>query len=170
MRRADLQAVVAIENESFRQPWTRGMLADELEAERGWRRVAVGPDGGVAGFALGRAYPEEWHLLDIAVSPGLRGRGIGSALLRAFVTEAGQAGRPVLLEVRTCNSAAIALYEREGFARLAVRRGYYHDTGEDALVMLRQAGEAESKTGAAGALRACCWRSSRRATTRRQRC
>jgi len=147
MKAEDLDAVVALERECFAQPWTRAMLAEELRQGQGWRQVAAGPSGEVIGFALGRKYPDEWHLMDVAVAPRARKRGVGTRLLRVFVADADRAGKPVLLEVREHNEAAIALYEGHGFSVLAVRRGYYPDTGENALVMWRDPGRAERAGG-----------------------
>jgi N6-L-threonylcarbamoyladenine synthase len=137
-----LEAVVAIERESFGQPWTASMLAEELRQKQAWRQVALEAGAGVVGFILGRMYPDEWHLMDLAVTPRRRGQGVGTMLVEHFVCAADIAGRPVLLEVRENNRQAIGLYESLGFARLAVRRGYYPDTGEDALVMRREPGGA----------------------------
>jgi N6-L-threonylcarbamoyladenine synthase len=148
MKAEDLDAVVALERECFAQPWTRAMLAEELREGQGWRLVAAA-SGEVVGFALGRKYADEWHLMDIAVAPRARKQGVGTGLLRVFVADADKAGKPVLLEVREHNQAAIALYEGHGFSALAVRRGYYPDTGENALVMWREPGP-EGRAGETG--------------------
>jgi N6-L-threonylcarbamoyladenine synthase len=140
MRVEDLEAVTAIENQCFAHPWTRGMLADELYQELGWREVAVDGSGSIVGFSIGRRYPDEWHLMDLAVSPPSRRRGVAGGLLERLVRAAETEGKAVLLEVRDNNAEAISLYETHGFVALAVRRGYYPDTGEDALIMLRKPG------------------------------
>jgi [ribosomal protein S18]-alanine N-acetyltransferase len=138
MRAEDLPAVVRVEVASFGEPWTPAMLADELLQEPGWRTVALDETGAVLGFLLGRCYRDEWHLLDLAVLPARRTQGVGGSLLHEFLEAADRAGKAILLEVRPGNAAARALYGSRGFKTLAVRRGYYPDTGEDALVMLRE--------------------------------
>ena len=140
MRSADLDAVEAIENASFGQPWSRAMLAEELQQERGWREVALDEAGRVVGFALARMYPDEWHLMDLAVTPERRQEGVARLLVGRLITAAEAARKPVLLEVRRNNLEAFGLYESLGFEKLAVRRGYYPDTGEDAFVMWRRPG------------------------------
>ncbi len=143
MTSGDLDAVVALEAECFTKGWTRDMIADELRTELGWTKVAVAEPGELVGFALGRRYPDEWHLVDIAVTVRRRRQGVGSRLLEDFLGAAMREAKPAVLEVRDRNEAAIALYERYGFSRLARRRHYYPDTGEDAIVMLRKP-EAEA--------------------------
>jgi N6-L-threonylcarbamoyladenine synthase len=140
MRASDLPAVVMIERASFSSPWTSDMLAAELEAEFGWSTVGTGGKEGVVGFLMGRCYPDMWHVLDLAVSIEHRRRGVARRLVRDFLRAADGAGLPVLLEVRENNAGAVALYESEGFVTLSLRKGYYVDTGENALVMVREAG------------------------------
>jgi len=140
MRAGDLPAVVMIERTSFTSPWTSEMLAAEMDAEFGWSTVATDARGDVAGFLMGRRYPDMWHVLDLAVSVAHRRQGVARGLVREFLQAADGAGRPVLLEARENNAGAVALYESEGFVALSVRKGYYGDTGENALVMVREAG------------------------------
>lgn len=136
----DLATIMEIERASFSSPWSREMFADEIAARFGWARVAVDDSDGVVGFLIGRRYPDMWHVMDLAVTPGGRRQGVARALLREFLDGASAAGQPVLLEVRENNSGAVALYEAEGFVSLSVRKRYYADTGDDALVMVREAG------------------------------
>ena len=151
----DLDAVVALERECFAQPWTRAMLAEELREGQGWRQVAAAPSGEVVGFALGRKYPDEWHLMDIAVASApaqagcRRGTAAGVRRRRRQGRQAGAARgaraqrRPPSLCTKVTASSA-----------LAVRRGYYPDTGENALVMWREPGHAgrAGETGLSGPL------------------
>jgi tRNA N6-adenosine threonylcarbamoyltransferase len=138
MRAGDLPAMVAIERESFASPWTPEMLADELGQKLGWSTVAVEPGSRVVGFLIGRRYPDVWHIMDLAVAVDRRRRGVARSLLAGFLAAADAEGRPVLLEVRRGNGAAVMLYRSEGFVTLSMRRRYYPDTGEDALVMVRE--------------------------------
>lgn len=153
MKPEDVEAVSGIEKDCFSQPWSRQMIADELGQENGWREVAVDSAGNVVGFALARRYPDEWHLMDLAVRETSRRRGAAGRLLGRLIQAAEAAGKPVLLEVRESNIGAISLYEAHGFVALGVRRGYYPDTGEDALVMLRKPG-ASAGNALTGPLRA----------------
>lgn len=138
----DLPAVVAIEAASFRSPWAREMLGDELGQLLGWRTVAIDPEAGVVGFLVGRRYPDVWHVLDLVVTPDRRRLGVGGVLLGGLLAASDAAGMEVVLEVRRGNTEAVALYESRGFTLVGVRRGYYADTGEDALVMARRPGAA----------------------------
>jgi N6-L-threonylcarbamoyladenine synthase len=146
----DLPAVVAIEVASFKTPWTPDMLRDELVQGLSWRVAAVDPASGVVGFMIGRRYPDVWHVMDLAVAPERRRRGIGGLLLAGFLEAADAAGMAVVLEVRQGNTEATALYESRGFALVGVRRGYYTDSGEDALVMAREPGGEGGTPGGEG--------------------
>jgi N6-L-threonylcarbamoyladenine synthase len=143
MRVDDVPAVIAIERQSFSLPWTQEMFEEELQQALSWREVAQTERGEVAGFLIGRNYPDAWHLMDLAVAPWARRRGVADGLLRAFVLAADGAARPVFLEVRPGNLEALALYRRWGFSTVGSRKRYYSDTGEDALVMMRPVGTPE---------------------------
>lgn len=135
MRPADLDEVDAIEQHSFKNPWPARVFLEELG--RAWARVDVARvDGRVVGFCNYWLVKDEVHLLAIATHPDRRRGGIGARLLGHLVDRA-RATDCVLvtLEVRRSNRPAIALYERFGFAAVGVRRGYYQEDGEDALVM-----------------------------------
>ncbi|MFH0914954.1 MAG: ribosomal protein S18-alanine N-acetyltransferase, partial [bacterium] len=138
----DLVAVTSIEAASFDRPWTRAMFLDELAQELSWREVAVDPGGRVVGFLIGRRYPDAWHLMDLAVSPPYRRRGVGRDLVGRFLRAADAARMTVILEVRQRNVEAVALYEGHDFVTVGRRRGYYTDTNEDALVMARDVSDA----------------------------
>ncbi len=140
LQERDLPAVLAIERQSFAMPWTQRMFEDELRAELGWRQAVVTERGEVAGYLLGRAYPDAWHLMDLAVAQWARGQGAAGLVLAEFLAAADDAGQPVLLEVRPANIEALALYRKWGFAVAGTRKRYYTDTGEDALVMIRPVG------------------------------
>ena len=142
----DLDAAVAIDLASF-VPSELGAAGEEprLVRERSLREELVRPwsrlraardDGGtLLGYLLFWHVVDELHLLNMAVAIAARRRGIGRALLNDLVGYARQqAAVRILLEVRSSNVAAIALYESQGFARFNVREGYYAD-GEDAIEM-----------------------------------
>jgi ribosomal-protein-alanine N-acetyltransferase len=109
------------------------------ESERSWAKVWIAraaPEGVPLGLALTWRAADEVHLLDLAVDPDARRRGIGRALLEAVLVDARTSGAALaLLEVRAQNAQALALYAALGFVQTGVRRAYYSDNGEDAVVM-----------------------------------
>lgn len=135
--RADLGEVVAIEAESFTNPWTRAMFEEELrrgDIGRAW--VARLPGMGAVGYCLGWLVAGELHISNVAIRPDVRHRGLGRRLIVAVLREAaGQGARASTLEVRRSNIAARNLYEQLGFRETGVRRHYYTDPVEDALVL-----------------------------------
>jgi [ribosomal protein S18]-alanine N-acetyltransferase len=135
-----LGRVVEIERQSFLSPWTPAMFREELN--RGISRLWVLEAQGVcSGYICFWVVADEMHLLNLAVDPGQRGRGLGRRLLDAMIEHGVQAGaRSVWLEVRPSNSAARALYRQAGFQEAGRRRRYYRETGEDAIIMSRVIG------------------------------
>jgi [ribosomal protein S18]-alanine N-acetyltransferase len=142
MTPADLDQVDEIERHSFKNPWPARVFLEELE--RAWARVDVARAGaGVVGFCNYWLVKDEVHLLAIATHPDRRRGGVGAALLEHLLAKAtATQSALVTLEVRKSNRPAIALYERYGFAPVGVRRGYYAEDGEDALVMTLELGPA----------------------------
>ena len=143
LHRRDIRRCVEIERILFAGdgPWSARAFHAELDAG-GYYLAAFTDDGVLAGYA-GLAFmgsPGDWEtsVHTIGVHPDYQGQGIGGALLRALLRRADEIGAPVLLEVRTDNTNAIALYERYGFANLGVRRGYYEPSGADAYTMRRE--------------------------------
>jgi ribosomal-protein-alanine acetyltransferase len=132
---ADLDALCAIESACFPDdPWSRGMLAEELARPGGIVLVAEGTSPlGLAGFAMGWAVLDELHVLQVAVRPDVRRAGLGRALVTALHARAPYAD-VAWLEVRHDNLAAIRLYERMDYAAVARRPRYYSD-GSDCVVM-----------------------------------
>jgi ribosomal-protein-alanine N-acetyltransferase len=134
----DLDDVERIERESYPTPWSRSMFAAELAKTSSLCLGAYTLDGVLTGYLIVSRYVDAWHVMNIAVSAGYRRRGIASALLgRLFDVTTGEAQRGYTLEVRVSNSDAITLYEKLGFESRGVRRGYYTDNREDALIMWR---------------------------------
>ena len=136
----DLPQVIAIERQVFPTPWSLAMfvlelskqsgicLAAVLEAERGRRLV---------GYLICSRYETVWHVMNVAVAPEQQRRGVASALLAELYERVEDESARYTLEVRRSNLLAIRLYEREGFRAAGLRRHYYQDNGEDALVMWR---------------------------------
>ncbi len=133
---ADIDGIYAIETSSFRSPWARSAFPSEVEG-RSWSRVVVAEcEGEVVGFMIYWIILEEIHLLNLAVHPKWRGRGIGRCIVNHLLDMAALEGQEtVLLEVRRSNHKAQNLYYSLGFEQLGLRRNYYSDNGEDALVM-----------------------------------
>jgi ribosomal-protein-alanine N-acetyltransferase len=102
--------------------------------------------GSLAGYLIASRYADVWHLMNLAVDPPVRRRGLASLLLQELMARVSPA-EPITLEVRPSNDAAIALYKRFGFHAAGLRPGYYRDTGEDALIMWRVAEGAPSSEG-----------------------
>ncbi len=149
MRPVDLDDVLSIERASFSMPWSRGAFLYEMEQNQVARCFVVRDDGRVVGYVCLWEVADELHITNIAVHPDLRRRGIARALLGRVLEDARQqALRLVVLEVRPSNAEALALYESFGFRVVGRRRGYYYDTGEDALVMEASLAERETRSEA----------------------
>jgi len=135
MEEGDLPAVAAIEEASFPNPWPLEALRHELVQNPFCRAFVAEEEGMVAGYAYLWVIFDQGHLINIAVDPRFRGRGLGEALLRRVLREAvGQGARAVHLEVREQNGPAIALYRKHGFEVLGKVEKYYSD-GAAALMM-----------------------------------
>ena len=144
---SDLPQVIAIERRAFPTPWSLAMFVLELSKPSGVCLAAV-DGGGLVGYLVCSRYDQVFHLMNIAIDPSVRRRGIAKRLLETMVGRAGT-DASYTLEVRTSNAPAIALYERFGFRAAGTRPRYYQDTGEDALIMWRTA-ELHSTSTAAG--------------------
>jgi ribosomal-protein-alanine N-acetyltransferase len=134
---SDLPGVLGIERRSFQTPWSLAMFVLELSKPSGICLAATrGQD--LVGYLVCSRYADVWHLMNVAITPELRRQGIASTLMDRLFAEAGREAR-YTLEVRTSNHGAIAMYERLGFRPAGYRRAYYHDNGEDALIMWLEA-------------------------------
>jgi [ribosomal protein S18]-alanine N-acetyltransferase len=130
---SDLPAVISIERRSFPTPWSLAMFVLELSKPSGIC-LAASTGEELLGYVICSRYDQVWHLMNIAIAPDHRGTGVAGRLMRRLVEEAG--GKlPFTLEVRVSNHRAIGMYERFGFRSAGVRPRYYHDNGEDALIM-----------------------------------
>lgn len=135
MKRADIQMVMEIEMRSFITPWSKGIF-EECLASPITRAYVIEEGGRIFGYILYYAVLDEAHILNIAVAPSYRKRGIASRLLD-YVLEGlkGDGVKECFLEVREGNEDAKLLYKRFGFEVIGRRKGYYRDTREDALMM-----------------------------------
>ena len=136
---ADLGSIEQIERRAYPTPWSRSMFAGELAKPSSICLGAFdldGEDGKLVGYLIVSRYVDAWHVMNVATDPHHRGRGIATMLIeRLFELTADDARRGYTLEVRVSNTTAIALYERLGFQSRGIRRGYYTDNREDALIM-----------------------------------
>jgi [ribosomal protein S18]-alanine N-acetyltransferase len=132
---ADLPQVVAIERRAFTTPWSLAMFVLELSKPSGIC-LAAAVDNELVGYIVCSRYDTVWHVMNVAVDPDRRRRGIASALIGALLERVGSDAQ-ITLEVRRSNGGAIALYERFGFRSAGVRPRYYADNGEDAVIMWR---------------------------------
>ena len=130
---ADLPQVIAIERRAFPTPWSLAMFVLELSKPSGICLAALREDR-IVGYVVCSRYDQVWHLMNIAVAPERRGSGVAGRLMKRLIDEA-QGDLPFTLEVRVSNHRAIGMYERFGFRSAGVRPRYYHDNGEDALIM-----------------------------------
>lgn len=137
MRRRHLRRVLAIEGQVYPRPWSASLFLSEL-TQRATRSYLVARHrGDVVGYAGMMFTGFEAHVTNIAVDPRWHGQKVGSRLLIALITEAIARGcHRISLEVRVSNRGAQAMYHKFGFEATGVRRGYYIETNEDALIMV----------------------------------
>jgi [ribosomal protein S18]-alanine N-acetyltransferase len=130
---SDLPAVISIERRSFPAPWSLAMFVLELSKPSGICLAATAAED-LVGYLVCSRYDRVWHLMNVAVAPEQRRRGVATRLISRLLAESG--GKlPFTLEVRVSNRAAISMYEGLGFRSAGVRPRYYQDNDEDALIM-----------------------------------
>ena len=132
----DLPEVIAIERRVFPTPWSLAMFVLELSKQSGICLAAV-CEGTLVGYLICSRYDTVWHVMNVAVDTQHQRRGLASAMLAELYDRVNDDDARFTLEVRRSNAVAIHLYEREGFRAAGMRRRYYQDNGEDALVMWR---------------------------------
>jgi ribosomal-protein-alanine N-acetyltransferase len=135
----DLPRVIAIERRAFPTPWSLAMFVLELSKSSGICLAAL-HDRQLVGYLICSRYDTVWHVMNVAVDVDRQHRGVASALLAELYERVADVTARFTLEVRRSNDVAIHLYEREGFRAAGLRRRYYQDNGEDALVMWRTPG------------------------------
>jgi [ribosomal protein S18]-alanine N-acetyltransferase len=132
----DLPEVTAVERRVFPTPWSLAMFVLELSKQSGVCLAAIS-EGRLVGYLICSRYDTVWHVMNVAVDASYQRKGLASALLAELYEQVGDSHARFTLEVRPSNHVAIHLYEREGFRAAGLRRRYYQDNGEDALVMWR---------------------------------
>jgi ribosomal-protein-alanine N-acetyltransferase len=141
MARIDLDRVCEIEQAVFALPWSRKSFESEVSGDPCSLSWVAEEDGLVVGYLVAWHVADELHIGNLAVVPARQGRGVAASLLSSAL--AGAAERLIehaALEVRASNERAIRLYERFGFRGVAIRKAYYEDNGENALIMFRAIG------------------------------
>ena len=140
MTETDLDQVLATEAASFAVPWSRDHFLHEMRSPLSFPLVAEDGDGGIAGFICPMQVLDEGQILNLAVAPACRGKGVGKSLVEhALRTFRLQGALFVGLEVRPSNTVAFHLYSRCGFVAEGRRKGYY-ENGEDAILMTCKTG------------------------------
>ena len=147
MTHEHLDEVAALERACFSSPWSRNMLAEELDNACAAYLVALDKeDGGVVGYAGLLVVADEGYITNVAVRPESRRGGVASALLDVFVDFAvGNKLAFLTLEVRASNYGAIALYGSRGFRGVGRRPNYYEHPKEDAIIMTRMFDEGGAR-------------------------
>jgi ribosomal-protein-alanine N-acetyltransferase len=136
MRLVDLDRILEIELHSFPTPWSRRSFISELTENIYAHYVVLEEDEHIVAYCGMWVILDEAHITNIAVAPEARGKGYGEYLFRDMIERSKSRGaRRMTLEVRVSNEVAKSLYKKLGFEARGLRKGYYSDTGEDAIVM-----------------------------------
>ena len=138
MKECHVSAVAALEKICFSDPWSENSVASELKNKLALWLVAE-EEGTVAGYIGSQTCGDESDVMNVAVHPDFRRRGIAEALVNSLVTELNTIGsRCLTLEVRVSNAPAVSLYEKLGFAEIGRRKNYYRNPREDALILRKE--------------------------------
>ncbi|KAB2330019.1 ribosomal protein S18-alanine N-acetyltransferase [Bacillus mesophilum] len=136
MKEEDIEDVLQIEQASFTTPWTREAFYHEMTQNRFAVYVVLEEDGKIIGYCGSWVVVDEVHITNVAIHPNFRGQKLGEALMRNMIEVAIELGAvSMTLEVRVSNHIAQALYRKLGFQDGGIRKNYYTDLQEDALVM-----------------------------------
>ncbi|MGX1266315.1 ribosomal-protein-alanine N-acetyltransferase [Rossellomorea marisflavi] len=132
----DVDAVMEIEEQSFTVPWSREAFISEMEENHLSMYIVIEDEDGIAGYCGVWMVVDEAHITNVAVLPSHRGKGYGELLMRKIMEMAIESGARVMtLEARVSNVPAQSLYRKLGFQNGGIRKRYYSDNQEDALVM-----------------------------------
>lgn len=137
MREEDVDDVVGIETEAFSSPWRRDTFLNLIDRPGIEPLVLEDRAEGVIGYAVLWCILDQGELANVAVTPRLRGKGLGRRLMARVMEVARERGvEKLYLEVRASNTAALELYRSLGFVEVGIRKGYYDDPKEDARIMM----------------------------------
>ncbi len=138
MLEVDLEQVVRIEKDSMPSPWSKELFEEELKRDVAYYFV-MEEEGQLAGYMGYWEAPQEAHIINLAIAPRFRQKGWGLKMMDYCLAFAQKRGaRLATLEVRESNEAARRLYDKCGFRTVAIRKKYYSDNQEDAVVMIRE--------------------------------
>lgn len=137
MTEADIDGVLKIEQEAFSLPWTRDAFVQEMTTNlHAYYVVAENSEGQIVGFCGMWIVVDESHITNVAVNEQLKGQGIGEGLMREAIRVSKESGVVLMtLEARVSNTVAQSLYRKLDFQNGGIRKGYYTDNQENALVM-----------------------------------
>ena len=136
MERADIAALVEIEQLSFPTPWTEDIFLHELEGNAYSHYIVLLMGDTVVGYCGSWIVLDECHITNVAIHPSYRGKGLGNELMERLLADCVEEGVCLVsLEVRRSNTIAQSMYEKYGFTKGGIRKNYYTDDGEDAIVM-----------------------------------
>jgi [ribosomal protein S18]-alanine N-acetyltransferase len=131
--------ILIVENLSFKIPWSRQSLSDEILRNEFAYYICACCGDQLIGYAGMWHVCDEGHITNIAVHPEFRGNGAGSMLMEGLISAANELSIGALtLEVRRSNESAIALYKKYGFENDGLRKAYYSDNNEDAIIMWKR--------------------------------
>jgi ribosomal-protein-alanine N-acetyltransferase len=134
----DVKEIIDIELKSFSTPWSSASFYSEISNRYSINKV-VTVDGRICGYICVRCFEDECHLLNLAVHPDFRRRGIATLLLKTVLSLLKEKGcRFIFLEVRTSNTIAQKMYEKLGFSHIGIRKRYYINPSEDAIIMAKE--------------------------------
>jgi ribosomal-protein-alanine N-acetyltransferase len=144
MARGDIDRILTIEQAVFRSPWSRAAFELEVSGDPASLSWVAEEEGAIVGYLVSWHVADELHIGNVAVAPAAQRRGVATGLLRNALSVAAARGIAyATLEVRVSNERAVRLYEWLGFRPVAIRKRYYTDDGEDALVMAKDLPAAE---------------------------
>jgi ribosomal-protein-alanine N-acetyltransferase len=136
MRRGDIKEIIEIEKASFQDPWREDAFYNELYNKDISIFLVMEVDGKVVGYGGMWVIKDEAHIVNLAIHPQYRRQGLGQKLMKVLFEKAEKRGvQRITLEVRASNIVAQNFYKKLGFQEIAIRKKYYRDTKEDAIVM-----------------------------------
>ncbi|MBU8922406.1 MAG: ribosomal protein S18-alanine N-acetyltransferase [Bacteroidales bacterium] len=139
MTEGDIPEILELEKKCFPMPWTENMFLCQVRLEDVSVCLVHEVDGKIGGYIITWFSFEEAHILSIGVDPDHRGGGIADILLEESIVRSREQGcLKVILEVREGNIRAQKFYEKQGFRQVGIRKGYYSECGEDALVLEKE--------------------------------
>ncbi|WML58057.1 ribosomal protein S18-alanine N-acetyltransferase [Neobacillus sp. PS2-9] len=136
MREEDIEQVLEVEHASFTTPWSREAFYNEIHNNKFAVYIVLEEENQIIGYCGTWVVIDEAHVTNVAIMPGYRGKKLGEALMTKLMSVARELGaRSMTLEVRVTNHVAQSLYRKLGFQNGGIRKNYYSDNQEDALVM-----------------------------------